>query len=190
MAAKPESIGVLTPDPASLRRIETLSGEKISACFQCEKCTSGCPVASAMDLAPNRLLHYLQLGLVEEVLTSEAIWVCASCATCTTRCPNDIDIARVMDTLRQLAVRRSIKGSRNSAVAFHEVFLASVRRFGRMHEASLAVLYTLKSQGMKGLRRQMGLGLSMMSRGKLKLMPGHRGRKVKDAFRAAERKEE
>jgi heterodisulfide reductase subunit C len=190
MATNIKNITALVPDPASLRRIEALSGEKISACFQCEKCTSGCPLASNMDLPPNRLLHYLQLGLVEEVLNSDAIWVCASCETCATRCPNEIDLARVMDTLRQLARRRGVKSSQRQAVIFHQVFLASVRRFGRMHEASLAVIYALKSEGLKGVRQQMGLGLALLGRGKIRLVPGRlrAGRAVKDAFRAAERK--
>jgi heterodisulfide reductase subunit C len=140
-----------------------------------------------MDLPPNRLLHYLQLGLVDEVLNSEAIWMCASCETCATRCPNEIDLARVMDVLRQLARRRGVESPRNKAVLFHDIFLSSVRRFGRMHEASLAVLYTLRSGGLRGLRRQMGLGLGMLSKGKLRLLPGSRGGKVKGAFRAAGR---
>jgi heterodisulfide reductase subunit C2 len=192
MADNLEGGTALAPEPALRRRIEELSGEKVSACFQCEKCTSGCPVASAMDLPPNRLLHYLQLGLIEEVLDSDAIWVCASCETCATRCPNEIDLARVMDTLRQLAVRRGVKGSRNQTTIFHEVFLASVRRFGRMHEASLAVIYALKSEGLKGVRRQMGLGLALLAKGKIRLIPGRlrAGRAVRDAFRAAERKGE
>jgi heterodisulfide reductase subunit C2 len=189
MAVNLDDKTVLVPDPASRRLIEALSGQKVSACFQCEKCTSGCPLASAMDLPPNRLLHYLQLGLLAEVLNSEAIWVCASCETCATRCPNGVDLARVMDTLRQLAVRRGVKSSRGRAAVFHRVFLANVRRFGRMHEASLAVIYAVKSEGLKGVRRQMGLGLALLGRGKIRVIPGRprASRVVRDAFRAAEK---
>lgn len=93
----------VTAEPGSVKRqqIEQLSGEKISTCFQCEKCANGCPMTFAMDIAPNQVMHSIQLGLIDPVLKSDTIWVCASCETCSTRCPNDIDIAHVMDTLRQ-----------------------------------------------------------------------------------------
>jgi len=101
----------VVPKPSLRKRIEELSGQKISACFQCEKCTNGCPVTFAMDIVPHKVIRLLHLGLINEVLHSDTIWVCASCETCTTRCPNDIDIARIMDTLRQMSQREGVKPS-------------------------------------------------------------------------------
>ncbi|MDP2920285.1 MAG: 4Fe-4S dicluster domain-containing protein [Dehalococcoidia bacterium] len=174
----------------SRKRIEEMSGEKISACFQCEKCSNGCPMVFAMDIQPHRVMHCLQLGLVEEVLNSDTIWVCVSCQTCTTRCPNDIDIAHVVDTLRQLSARRQVKESQKSVAVFHTAFLSSIKRFGRVHEASMVVSYAFQNEGITGVRKQLNLGLEMMRKGKIKLVPSRlwAGKQVKEIFRKAGRK--
>jgi heterodisulfide reductase subunit C len=89
-----------------LRKVEDLSGEKIYACYQCGKCSAGCPIADDMDILPNQLIRNVQLGN-EDVLDSRTIWLCASCFTCGTRCPHGIDIARVMEALRQFTLRKN-----------------------------------------------------------------------------------
>jgi heterodisulfide reductase subunit C len=85
--------------------VEALSGQRVFACYHCGKCTAGCPFASEMDLTPRQVLEYIMEGRVE-VLNSRTIWLCAACFTCTVRCPNGIDIARVMEALRQILLRR------------------------------------------------------------------------------------
>ncbi|MDO8671999.1 MAG: 4Fe-4S dicluster domain-containing protein, partial [Dehalococcoidia bacterium] len=74
-------------------------GEKVMLCYQCKKCTVGCPVVDEMDLKPNQIMRALQFNQIDRVLNSKTIWLCASCKTCTTRCPNDIDITEIMDYL-------------------------------------------------------------------------------------------
>src|SRR3990172_38270 len=78
-------------------RIRQATGENVFLCYQCIKCTSGCPLAGYFDLAPNQVMRAAQLGMEEMIFTSRSPWLCASCQTCTTRCPQGIDIARVMD---------------------------------------------------------------------------------------------
>ena len=168
VAQIPQSV---IPRPSLRKKIEELSGQKISACFQCQKCTNGCPVTFAMDIMPHKAMRLLHLGLVDEVLHSDTIWVCASCETCTTRCPNDIDIASVMDNLRQLSQRQGVKSSQKNFPIFHSAFLSSIRRHGRVHETEMAVNYALKSGGIAGLLKQAGTGLAMFTRGKIKLLP-------------------
>ncbi len=85
--------------------VEELSGQKVFACYHCGKCTAGCPFASEMDLTPRQVLEYIMDGRAE-VLDSQTIWLCAACFTCTVRCPNGIDIAKVMEALRQILLRR------------------------------------------------------------------------------------
>jgi heterodisulfide reductase subunit C2 len=172
------------------RDIEKLSGEKISTCYQCEKCTNGCPMTFAMDIAPHRVMHSIQLGLADEVLGSDTIWVCASCETCTARCPNEIDIAHVMDTMRQISMSRGVKKSQKQAPIFHHAFLNSVKRFGRMHEMSMAIDFVLRSEGLKGLAKQGIFGLNMLRKGKMKIIPGRlkAGSEVDTIFHTAERK--
>jgi heterodisulfide reductase subunit C2 len=180
----------LLPDPISRKQIEEHSGQKISTCFQCEKCTNGCPLTFAMDIFPHQVMHRIQLGATEEVLNSDTIWVCASCETCTARCPNDIDIAHVMDTLRQMSMARGVKPSQKNSPIFHSTFLSNVRRLGRMHEMSMALEFSLKSEGIKGISKQAGMGMEMLRKGKLKLIPGRwrAGRQVEDIFRRAKGK--
>ena len=175
---------------ATRNMVEKSSGEKISACFQCEKCSSGCPMTFAMDIAPHQVIHLIQLGLINEVVDSDTIWVCASCETCTPRCPNNIDIAHVMDTLRQLSVKKGVKLSQRQAPVFQKVFLSNVKAFGRMHELSMAVIFSLKSGGIQGLLGQMSFGLKMLSKGKMKLLPERfrKGKQVKIIFRETESK--
>src|SRR5512135_2314021 len=87
--------------------IQEETGENVFLCYQCVKCTSGCPLAERFDLTPNQVMRSVQLN-DERVLESKTIWLCASCQTCTTRCPQGLDIARVMDELRIEARKRDL----------------------------------------------------------------------------------
>ena len=86
-------------------RVEEISGQDLLACNQCGKCSAGCPVVAAMDLLPSQVVRLAQLGM-EEVLESDTIWICASCLTCVTRCPKGVDLPRLMEALRQIALRQ------------------------------------------------------------------------------------
>jgi len=44
------------------------------------------------------------LGM-EEALDSKTPWVCITCFNCEVRCPRGIDVANVMEALRQVALR-------------------------------------------------------------------------------------
>jgi len=172
----------IVPNSSFRKKVEKKSGESISSCFQCEKCTNGCPLAFSMDI-------------LDEVLNSDTIWVCASCETCTTRCPNGIDIAHVMDSLRQISQSEGVKASQPQIPIFHKAFLASMKTFGRVHEGEMAAMYTLKTGGLKGLLGMAGMGLDMFRKGgldmfrkgKVKILPHRPNKQVKDIFRAAER---
>lgn len=95
---------IRTPFVAKIRQ---LSGENLSACYQCGKCSAGCPGVTQMDILPNQLIRYAQLGLQEELLKSKSIWICASCMTCNTRCPKGINVAEVIEAIRQILLRQS-----------------------------------------------------------------------------------
>lgn len=92
-----------------VRRVEELSGQDVMACYQCGNCSAGCPAAGAMDLLPNQIVRLLQLGCVEEALRARAIWYCAACLTCEARCPKGIDVARLTEALRTLALEQGIR---------------------------------------------------------------------------------
>lgn len=87
-------------------KIQELSGQNLLACYQCGKCSAGCPAVSDMDILPNQIIRYAQLGLSDELLQSKSIWICASCMTCNSRCPKGINIAEVIEALRQILLRK------------------------------------------------------------------------------------
>lgn len=176
-----------------MEEVEGGSGVKVSACYQCRKCTNGCPVTFAMDLVPDQVMRYIQLGLRRPVLDSATIWVCAACETCTTRCPNEVDIAGAMDFLKQTVVRTRGVAREKKVLAFHEVFLNDIRKRGRVFEAGLMQSYLLKSgeafSKLKDLSilEEMRLGWTMYRKGRLNLLPhGIKGKgEVKALFREA-----
>ena len=94
-----------------VRQIEEISGQNLLACNQCGKCSAGCPVVFVMELLPNQVVRMAQLGM-EDVLESTdrggqtTVWLCASCLTCATRCPKGVDLPRLMEALRQIALRQ------------------------------------------------------------------------------------
>jgi len=157
------------------------SGESILACYQCQKCSAGCPVAYAMDILPNQVIRMVQFGLRERVLSSHTIWICASCYTCSVRCPNDIDIAKVMDTLRHIALGSGIKPAERDISIFHSVFLDSIKSRGRIHELGLILQFKAKT---RDFMKDVSLGLRMFRKGKIKLFPSKfgGGREIKDIF--------
>jgi len=78
-----------------------------------------------------------------------------------------IDIPHLMDTLREIAVAENISKEPNITI-FHQLFLNSVKKWGRVHELELIGLYKLKSGQ---LFADMQLGQQMFMKGKLKLLP-------------------
>ncbi len=172
-------------DRALLARIEKEAGTSINLCYQCGKCSAGCPVGFAMDYTPRQVIRLLQLNLIDEALNAESIWICASCDTCSARCPRGVDIASLMDALRREALSQG-KIKDKKVAEFNKAFLNGVRNFGRTFEAGLLLQHNLKTmQPFKDA----GLGLPMMSRGKIRLLPVKiKGREqVKKIFARAEK---
>jgi heterodisulfide reductase subunit C len=96
----------MTPENLEFKeRVEELSGEQIDLCFQCGACSSGCPMTEEMDYLPSKIIRMAQMGM-REALDTKTIWVCTTCFNCEVRCPRGIDIANVMESLRQLVLRQ------------------------------------------------------------------------------------
>jgi heterodisulfide reductase subunit C len=87
-------------------KVEEISGQNLLACYQCGKCSAGCPAVSDMDILPNQIIRYAQLGFKDELLQSKSIWICASCFTCNSRCPKGINIAEIIEAIRQILLRK------------------------------------------------------------------------------------
>ena len=154
-------------DLSFLNEMENASGEKISGCYQCYRCTVGCPVVREMDVFPHRLIRYIVLGQREQALASKSIWTCLQCVTCSVRCPNDIDIAHVFDTLRKIAVREG-KEAEKDTWKFDQYFLDSVRKHGRLHEIETVMKYKMDK---KNFFEDARMGIGMIAKGRMGFLP-------------------
>jgi len=92
----------------SIEKLQELSGESVKVCMQCATCTGMCPMSQEMDYSPRKVMHMAQFGLVAKLATINTFWKCASCHACSVKCPRGIDIARVMEALRQQVLRTSV----------------------------------------------------------------------------------
>lgn len=144
-----------------------INGVPIQRCYHCRKCTAGCPLASAMEYNLDNIVRMIQMDRREEVLKSRTIWLCVSCETCITRCPNQVDIARMMDVLREMAIESGVAAAERNIMKFHESFLSGIVGRGRINEPLLMVRYKLKTGD---LFSDMVMGLDMLRKGKLSLL--------------------
>ena len=167
----------LSPDFQFLETLEKEGPFQAGACFQCRKCTNGCPVAFAMDLFPDEIIRLVILGQRKRVLKCKTIWVCAACETCTTRCPNEVRIAELMDQLKEIAVRENIPCPEPQVLQLHQSFLKNIRKQGRVFETTLLPTYLLKSGQLFGkwkegtLMAELRLGWKLFSKGRMPFRP-------------------
>jgi heterodisulfide reductase subunit C len=170
-----------------IEEVQDRSGENIRLCYQCLKCTAGCPTAPYMDFNPNAIVRMIQWGLKQEVLESKAIWLCVSCEACGTRCPNDIDIGLLMDTLREMSLEEGYQAREKGIVTLHNAFMESIRRGGRVHEATMMVEYKLRSGD---YWTDLVSGLKLIMKGKFPLLPRRiKGMdSIREIYRKAQKK--
>lgn len=148
--------------------IHEQSGQDVNVCYQCRKCTAGCPIVHEMDLTPTQIVQAIRLGDKEAVFGSKTIWLCASCETCTTRCPQDLDLARVMDAARALALRQGLTPALPDVKAFYRSMLQAVRLWGRVYELGMMGLYKLRTLT---FTKDVDLAWKMLKKGKIGLLP-------------------
>jgi heterodisulfide reductase subunit C2 len=148
------------------------TGVTINNCYQCGKCSAGCPMSSEMDLPPSVVLRHLQTNneaLIQKAIQSYSIWLCLSCETCLCRCPMEIETAKVMDYLRGEALRtKQVNPKARKIVAFHRAFLSSIKQNGRLYEIGLVLQYKLTSGE---FMKDMLLAPVMFLKGKLSIFP-------------------
>jgi heterodisulfide reductase subunit C len=159
---------VIIPSPDFRREVEAETGERVLSCIQCGKCSGGCPAFAMMDLGPRRVMRAVQLGLKGEALASNTIWLCVSCMTCSSRCPMKIDVARVIESLRQRAIEEGVLPAEKEVALFHRLFLAQVSSLGRAYELGLGASYSLRTLTPFA---NMGDNLALVSRGKVPFIP-------------------
>jgi len=149
--------------------IDKISGINLRDCYQCGKCSAGCPMAMQMEYPPSKLIRHIQLGEREKVLTSSTIWTCVSCITCSTRCPKEVEIAGLMDVCRELSIKEGLATKEQRKIQqFHKSFLETIRSNGRLYEVMLIAKYKLRALA---LFQDVDKTPKMLLTGKLKLLP-------------------
>jgi heterodisulfide reductase subunit C len=155
------------------------SGQPIEACYQCGKCTAGCPLAPAMDIKPNQVIRAVQLGLKDMLLGCNGIWHCSGCETCFSRCPRDISAMKVNKALTRLCMVEGKTPKDHAVATFHKSFMESVGRWGRAHEVEILSFTKLRDAGQRF--KDIGLGAALFEKGRLALLPSwvRRSREVR-----------
>jgi len=159
--------------PLSLSgEIQMDTGVIINKCYQCGKCSAGCPVAEEMDYPPSLVMRMLQTDdpkHYEKLLKSMSIWLCVSCEMCLTRCPMEIDIPKLMDYMRQKSViAKKTNPQAKKIISFHKSFLDSINYTGRLYEMGLIVDYKMRTGDMM---QDVAVAPKMFVKGKLSPIP-------------------
>ena len=145
-----------------LARVVEESGQNLTACIQCGKCSGGCPIASAEVGGPRRLIARIQYGAKRQALEDPTWWYCVACGTCMTRCPVEINMYRVATALCEIAEHEGVAPSEPDIHLFEELFVKSVERHGRANELRVVAAFNLRTrQPFKDL----GSGLTLMRKG-------------------------
>jgi heterodisulfide reductase subunit C len=169
-----------------MKAVKRRAGVNLSACFQCRKCSIGCPVAGETESPPSEIIRRLQLGAGDELLQTDLIWTCLSCETCYARCPNRINFAAVIDALKSMAVEKGVAKPKGDAPLFNRSFLNTVKSYGRAYDLKAIAAYKL---GTGSLGQDMDKFPAMLKKGKMAILPpsgGDRGT-VKRIFDRAAR---
>ena len=163
--------GVSAQDRKLARAIAARAGVNLHDCYQCGKCSAGCPMAQEMDLTPQQIMHALQAGLVNRALEARGPWVCAGCMVCSTRCPQEIDICSIMREVRRESHAQGKRAVPESDT-FETTFINGIRKNGRSNEQYLAAAYNVKSghfmQDMGNAPKMLAKGLVGIGKNKVK----------------------
>lgn len=151
-----------------VQEIESISHANLNRCWHCLSCSGGCPFSRDMDILPNAVIRMIQFGMREQVLACSTIWLCVGCNTCSVECPNAVDMAAIMDALRQMAIREKVKIPEPGILTFHQTVIDSILKYGRTHKLEIMMRYKVSE---KDFFSDIDLGLKMLSRRKLDLLP-------------------
>jgi heterodisulfide reductase subunit C len=149
-------------------KIEKITSQSTLQCYQCGKCSAGCPVRDYMDDSPNRVVRLVQLGFDESALQSSTIWLCAGCLTCSSRCPQNFDLAKFMDAMREVSLRGKITVNEDDTVEFHKAFLNQIKKHGRAFEFGFVSEYKMKTHN---FLQDVDIAPEMFIKGKIGLFP-------------------
>jgi len=136
-----------------LQEIMEKSGQNLLSCYQCRRCAAGCPVSEEAGVTPDRLIRMIVFGDKEQALNNLLVWRCVACYTCGTRCPNNIQTAKITETLKQISKKAHLEALTPKIASFHEAFMKSAMDNGRLSEMDFMIAY-----GKKNARHELNKG--------------------------------
>jgi len=151
-----------------VEEVMSRSGQNLQSCYQCRRCAAGCPVGEETGVTPDRLIRMILVGDKEAAINNLLVWKCVACYTCGTRCPNNIQTARINETLKQMSKEAHYKPLTPRIADFHNAFMTTTGQLGRFNEIESMAIYetkTLFKELAKGHLKAMFD--EMMSQGKL-----------------------
>jgi heterodisulfide reductase subunit C len=163
--------------------VERYAEVDLSICYQCKKCSIGCPVTGLVASPPSEIIRRLQLGAGEELLQTDLVWTCLSCETCYARCPNEINFANIIDALRNISLEKGLAKPKGNPPLFNQRFLDTVKSYGRAYDLQMIAAYKL---GTGKLMDDMEKFPKMLAKGKMAVLPpsGADKSRVKNIFTA------
>ena len=90
----------------------------------------------------------------------------------------EVDLAAVMDALRNLAIRKSIRSPERTITFFNRIFLSIIKRYGRVFEMELIGRF---NTGTLNFFKDVTKAPKLFFKGRLKLWPSFTGRKTAKA---------
>ncbi|MDQ7830453.1 MAG: 4Fe-4S dicluster domain-containing protein [Desulfovibrionaceae bacterium] len=87
-------------NPEFVKRLEPLSADLGSACFNCGTCAAICPLIS--EHFPRKMIRYVQIGAQDRIMeNARELWRCLHCGLCTQTCPRGANPGEVILTLKR-----------------------------------------------------------------------------------------
>jgi heterodisulfide reductase subunit C len=83
-------------------------------------------------------------------------------------CPQAIDIASMMDAVREIAIQTGVRIAEPDILNFHREVINSIERHGRTHKLEIMMRYKIRS---RDFFSDVDLGLKMLAKLKLDLRP-------------------
>jgi Fe-S oxidoreductase len=109
-------------------------GENVYLCYQCERCSSGCPTVPAMRYRPAQMMRIAQFGLAQNLETDASIWRCLGCDNCTEHCPHDLSVRRLVEVMRQQVMQQRYLADGLDTLGEDEALRKGVRALGMLSE--------------------------------------------------------
>jgi len=116
------------------KRIRQECGENVYLCYQCERCSSGCPTVPAMRYRPAQMMRLTQFGLEDQLATDASIWRCLGCDTCTAHCPHNLSVRRLVEVMRQHVMQERYLVSGLDKLGEDEPLRKGMRAMGMLGE--------------------------------------------------------